>query len=112
MQHERLFALTRQTVDDLCIASRSQCGNDQCCCVSPRVNSAEPCVRASTARSNVDAAHGFRVAAVDARMTFQYPLAHQTIFEVEEFTADLVGGELRRGAARVGFGQRFQPSQL
>ena len=68
--------------------------------VSPRVNSAEPWVRAQHAGADGDRAHRLGVAAVDARMAVEDALAHQPVLEIEELAADLVGGELRRLARR------------
>ncbi len=64
--------------------------------VSPRVNSAEPCVRASTPVRILMRAHRLGVAAVDARVPVEDALAHQPVFQIEEFGADLIRGELRR----------------
>ena len=66
-------------------------------CVSPRVNSAEPCVRGSTPARIVDRAHGARVAAVDARLAVEDLAAHDLRFEVEQQIVDLTA--LRVGAA-------------
>ena len=77
-------------------------------CVSPRVNNAEPWVRASTPGADGDRPDGLGVAAVDARMSLENALAHQPMFQIEEFRADFFLGEFRRVAAR----QRFEHGVL
>ncbi len=44
--------------------------------------------------------HRLRVAPVDTRMSLQDPLAHQAIFQIEEFRADVIGREFRIIAGR------------
>ena len=53
-------------------------------CVSPRVNSAEPCARGSTPTSHDDRPHGLGVAAVDARLAFDDGAAHDLLLELLE----------------------------
>ena len=65
-------------------------------CVSPRVKSAEPCVRGSTPVRMRDRPHGARVAAVDARLARQDLVAHDLRFELEHEVVDLVGVAGRR----------------
>ena len=74
-------------------------------CVSPRVNSAEPCVRGSTPVRIDDRAHGLHVAAVDARLAGEDAPTHDAVFEVGEFRRHVIGVELRRIAA----GERLRP---
>ena len=59
-------------------------------CVSPRVNSAEPCVRGSTPVRMRDRAHGARVAAVDARLAGEDLVADDLRFQLEQEIVDLV----------------------
>ena len=84
MQHERLFALAGQAVDDLRIAPGAERRHDQ----RLRLAAGEQ-RRAVGARqhagTDVDAAHRLGVAPVDARMSLEDSLAHQPIFEIEEF---------------------------
>jgi len=47
VQHERLFALARERIDELRVTAGASVVVTSAC-VSPRVNSAEPCVRGST----------------------------------------------------------------
>ena len=95
MQHERLFALAGQAVDDLRIAPGAQRRDDQGLrlaageqrrTVGPRQH----------AGADVDGAHGLGVAAVDARMAVENLAAHQPIFQIGKLAAHLFGGELRR----------------
>ena len=67
-------------------------------CVSPRVKSAEPCVRGSTPVRMRDRPHGARVAAVDARLAVEDLVADDLRFEVEQDVVDRV--RVRRRARR------------
>src|SRR5260221_4332317 len=81
VQHERLFAFAGQAVDDLRVASRAQSRDHQ----RLSFTAGEQCRTVSArqyARADIDAAHRLGVAAVDARMTFQDPLAHQPVFKI------------------------------
>ena len=99
MQHERLFALAGQTIDDLRIAARAQRRHHQR--LGLAAGEQGRAVRAGQdARANADATHRLGVAAVDARMTAENTLAYQTVFQIAEFGADLLGRELGRSALR------------
>ena len=104
MQHERLFAFAGEPVDDLRVAAGAQGRHHQCL----RLAAGEQ-GRAMRTRQDADLgddrAHGLGVAAVDARMSAEDTLAHQSIFEIAEFGADLVSGELCRRARGIGLRQ-------
>jgi hypothetical protein len=111
MQHERLFALAGQAIDDLRIAARARGRHDQGLGLAAREQRGS--VRARQyAGADVDRAHRLGVASVDARMAIENALAHQTIFEIEEFGADLIGGELRRIALRKASSTAFLISPI
>ena len=65
-------------------------------CVSPRVNSAEPCVRGSTPVRMRIGTHGARIAAVDARLAGQDLVADDLRFEVEQHVAGVAAHVGRR----------------
>ena len=77
-------------------------------CVSPRVNSAEPCVRGQHAGADRDRPHGARVAPVDARLAGEDLVADDLRLELEHVVVDLVrvarrrvGGDALGGDLRV-----------
>ena len=94
VQHERLFAFAREAVDDLRVASRAQGRDDQCLGLAAREQRRAVSSR-QHAGADVDAAHGLGVAAVDARVPIEDLAAHQPIFEIREFSTDLLSREFR-----------------
>ena len=101
VQHERLFALAGQAVDDLRIAPGAERRDHQ----RLRLAAGEE-RRAVGSRQHAgadrDRTDGFGVAAVDARMPLEDALAHQPILEIEELpaTSSLVNcGELPPASA-------------
>ncbi len=104
MQHEGLFALARQAVDDLRVAARAQRGHHQRLSFAAGEQGRTMGSR-QNAGADVDGAHGLGVAAVDARMAAQDALAHQSMLEIEEFGGYFGRGELQRIALRQGFEQ-------
>src|SRR6202042_1611795 len=88
MEHERLFALAREAVDDLRVAARAQSRHHQ------RLSFAAGEQRRTVssrqhAGANIDAADSLGVTAVDTRVPFEDSLADQPVFQIEEFAADL-----------------------
>ena len=79
-------------------------------CVSPRVKSAEPCVRGSTPARIGDRTHGARVAAVDARLAVEDLAAHDLRLEVEEDVLDQV--RIRRRVSRRFAGANVSSTRL
>ena len=65
-------------------------------CVSPRVNSAEPCVRGSTPVCTVIWRTVLHVAAVDARLAGEDAAADDVVLEAADLVGHLAGVELRR----------------
>src|ERR1700677_332419 len=99
MEHEGLFTLAGESVDDLRIASGAERGHHQRLSLAASEQRRTMSAR-EHAGANADGAYGLRVTAVDSRMSLQDPLAHQPIFQIEEFVADLIGGESRALTAR------------
>ena len=107
MEHERLFALARQGVDDLRVAAGAERRRDQ----RLRFATREECRTVRTgqhARLDGDLAHGVHVTAVDARLARDDAATDDVVFETAEFVGDLA--RLVLGAfAR---GQRFDQGLL
>src|SRR3989344_1076771 len=81
MQHEGVFALAFQRVDDLRVAPGAERGHDQRLGLATREQ--RRAVRARQhAGANGDGTHGARVAPVDARLARQDFVAHATVFDV------------------------------
>ena len=101
MQHERLATLAFERIDDLRIAGGAERGGDQRLGLAAREQRRTVGTR-QHADLDRDRAHGLEVAAVDARLAVEDALAHDAALELEQFFADLIGGELRRitGAER------------
>ena len=110
MQHERFFLLAHQAVDDLRIAPGAQGGDHQRLGFAAGKQRRAVSSRQYTG-ADVDGAHGLGVAPVDARLAVENLFAHQPIFQIGEFGADLLGGKFRR-SARIGFRQRFDRGGL
>jgi len=70
---------------------------DTSACVCPRVNSAEPCVRAAP-HLGADRADGVEIAAIHALAVREHLLAHSAVFDVLDHRGDVlrVLGELGR----------------
>ena len=62
-------------------------------CVSPRVNSAEPCVRGRTPTSQVIGRIWSGLAAVDAVLVFRNRRTHNVLLELFQHGTDLLLGE-------------------
>ena len=95
MQHERLFLLAGQAVDDLRIAPGAQRRHDQGLGLAAGEQRRTVSSR-EYAGADIDGAHRLGVAAVDARLTIENFAAHQSIFQIGKLGADLFGGKFRR----------------
>ena len=103
VEHERLFALAAERIDDLRVAAGAERRHDQRLRLAAREQ--RRAVRARQhAGADRDRTHRLHVAAVDARLAGEHAPPNDAVFEIGEFLADVVGVELRRFAA----GQRQQ----
>ena len=88
MEHERLFALAREGVDDLRVAAGAERGRDQRLRFATREQ--RRTVRARQhARLDGDLADRVHVAAVDARLAGDDAATDDVVFEAAEFVGDL-----------------------
>ncbi len=97
VQHERLFALARQRVDQLRVAAGAERRGDERLRLAAREER-----RAVGARQHAglhgDLAHRIHVAAVDARLAGKDAATHEVVLEAADLVGDLAGGPLRRVA--------------
>src|ERR1700722_14748335 len=94
VQHERLFLLAHQAVDDLRIPPGSQRRHDQSLSLATGKQRRTVSSR-EYAGADIDGAHRLGVAAVDARLTIENFAAHQSIFQIGKLGAHLFGSEFR-----------------
>ncbi len=107
VQHERLFALTFDRVDDLCVAPCTECRDDD----RLRLAAGEY-GRAMRSRQDsyldVDRPDGLRVTTVDARFTGDHAAADDVLLEFGQRAVDRFGAPLRVFVA----GQRINSGRL
>ncbi len=103
VQHERLFALTLDRVDDLRIAAGAERGGHN----RLRLTAGEKCRTVSTrqnAHLYIDRAHGTLITAVDARLAADHPLANDGLLKLRQRALDLFGRPARVIATRQRLG--------
>ena len=90
MQHERLFALAGQGVDDLRIAARAERRRDERLRLAAR-EQRRAVGAGQHAGLHGDLAHRVHVAAVDARLAREDAAAHEVVLETADFVRHLPG---------------------